>query len=370
MELSRKDFRVDVKNFSANISQVTQNGIVVLVDNERRFTISSNELRSWAQEYTRSYTGEKDTRIDAGKAYDYLKSIAPSINRDPVNAKFTFENNRASIFVPAVAGKTLDIEASTVALRNAIASAQSEVNLVVASTEPEITLEKINNLGITSIIGIGESNFVGSSVARVQNIRIAAAKYNGLILKPSEELSFNTILGPVDETGGYVAEKVIKGKALVYEYGGGICQVSTTLFRAAIYAGFPIKERKNHSFPVQYYNPQGFDATIYPGVQDLKFVNNTSTHVLLQTRIAGTKLYFEVYGSDDGRQVEVSTPIQYDQKPDGSMKAYFTRTISYEDKPAAPEEGEPRLERQEQKETFYSNYRSPALYPLQRNPLE
>ena len=154
---------------------------------------------------------------------------------------------------------------------------------------------------------------------------------------------------------GYQPELVIKGGQTIPEYGGGLCQLSTTVFRAAILAGLPITERRPHSFPVKYYNPQGFDATIYPGVTDLKFINDTGKHILLQTRIDGTQLIVEFYGSNDGRQVAMDGPYQYDQKANGSMKAYFIRTISY-----------PNGEKKE--ERFNSNYQPP--FAQARNPLE
>ena len=127
------------------------------------------------------------------------------------------------------------------------------------------------------------------------------------------------------------------------------------MFRAAINAGLPILERRPHSFPVKYYNPQGFDATIYPGVVDLRFRNDTLAHLLVQTKISGTKLIFEIYGSDDGRVVTLDGPYQYDQKANGAMKAYFTRKITLTDGT-------------EKEERFDSNYKPPM--PLVKNPLE
>jgi vancomycin resistance protein YoaR len=222
-------------------------------------------------------------------------------------------------------------------------------------TEPDITLDRINKLGITTLIGHGESDFKGSPSSRVHNIKVGSAKYNGTVVKPGEEFSFNDILGEVDDKNGYQPELVIKGGKLIYEYGGGLCQVSTTLFRSAIMAGLPILERKPHSFPVKYYDPQGYDATIYPGVVDLKFRNDTLNHILIQSRIENTKLIFDIYGSGDGREVFLDGPYQYDQRKNGSMKAYFVRKITYAD-------GSTKEKR------FDSNYGASA--PLERNPLE
>ena len=133
--------------------------------------------------------------------------------------------------------------------------------------------------------------------------------------------------------------------------------MATTVFRSAILSGLEIKERKPHSFPVQYYNPQGFDATIYPGIVDLRFINNTESHALIQTRLIGSRLRVEVYGSNPGKEVAMEGPFQYDQKANGSMRAYFIRKIYTDGK----------LEKEER---FDSVYKPPPPHPLERNPLE
>ncbi len=147
------------------------------------------------------------------------------------------------------------------------------------------------------------------------------------MIKPNEEFSFNTILGDVGPETGYKAELVIKQNKTVPEYGGGLCQVSTTAFRAAFYAGLPIKERQAHAFPVKYYNPQGFDATIYPPHPDLRFINDTPAYIVIQTKVEENNLIFEFYGTNDDRKVEVEGPRQYDIQADGSMKAILIRKI-------------------------------------------
>jgi vancomycin resistance protein YoaR len=152
-------------------------------------------------------------------------------------------------------------------------------------------------------------------------------------------------------------ELVIKKGTTTPEYGGGLCQISTTTFRAAVKAGLEITERRNHAYPVKYYNPQGTDATIYPPHPDLRFKNNTPAYILIQTRIERNKLYFDFYGSDDGREVVLKGPYAYDKKASGAMKATWTQEV-YD------KNGELEF-----KKVFYSNYKSPALYP-RGTPLE
>jgi vancomycin resistance protein YoaR len=346
--------KAEVSQFMATIQEAISNDLELIIEDDTRI-VTKEELEDWTNKYIREYSGKEDIRFSPQKIQDYLESLAPHINIEPTNAELKFESNRASVFVPSVDGKKLDINGSTKVIIDSLLSNSVSVKLLIDPNEAEISLDKINNLGINTLLSKGSSNFAGSPASRVHNIKIGAAKYNGIILKPGEEFSFNNLLGNVDAKNGYESELVIKGGGLVYEYGGGICQVSTTVFRAAIEAGFPITERRPHSFPVRYYNPQGYDATIYPGVVDLKFINDTPAHILVQSIINGNNISIEIYGSDDGREVIVGKPAYSDQKSNGAMKAYFMRTISYKD-------GEPKEEK------FNSKYGAPV--GLARNPLE
>jgi len=287
----------------------------------------------------------------------YLTSLAPLVNKKPINAQLAIKNNRVVTFALSHTGIKLEIENNIPLLSQGILENKKEIELKTINVQPEITTKNINNLGITKLLAKGVSNFSGSPLNRIHNIELGTAKFNGTLLKPEEEFSFNTILGEIGPEQGYKPELVIKRAKTIPEYGGGICQVSTTAFRAATRAGLPITERYPHAFPVKYYNPQGFDATIYPPHPDFRFVNNTPGYLLIQTKIENYYLTFEFYGADDGREVKIDGPFQYDSRPDGSIKAKFTRKI-YKDNKLIEEK------------TFYSNYKSPALYPIERNPLE
>jgi len=200
-------------------------------------------------------------------------------------------------------------------------------------------------------LATGESDFTGSSRNRRTNIEVGSSRHNGVIIKPGEEFAFNKYLGEIDAAHGYLPEIVIKRDGLKSEFGGGLCQVATTSFRGAVNAGFKVVERRNHSFAVQYYAPQGTDATIYPGVVDLRFINDTQTNMMVWTRVEGNKLYYDYYGTKDGRQVEVLKPVQYDRRASGAMKATWTVKVT---KNGVTEE-----------QVFNSNYVSPALFQNQ-----
>ncbi|MEK7123923.1 MAG: VanW family protein, partial [Patescibacteria group bacterium] len=289
---------------------------------------------------------------------NYLISLAPSINREPVNAVLAYESGKIKEFALSKDGIVLKIDESVLKIKDAFETGEKEITLEVERTKPLITTDSIENLGITSLLAKGESDFAGSPKSRVHNIKIGAAKFNGVLLKPGEEFSFNAILGEVDEKGGYLPELVIKQNKTTPEYGGGICQVSTTAFRGAMFAGLEILERAPHSFPVRYYNPQGFDATVYPPSPDFKFKNNTPAHLLIQTRIKSAKIFFEFYGMSDGRTVKIDGPRILEKKEDGSMKTVLYREIYDKDGNLL------------KKSVFRSNYKSPDLYPIERNPLE
>src|SRR3989344_3000494 len=346
--------KVPLKNFASIINTSVQNDLELTI-NDNKLVLKSSELKGWVEPYIRSYSGEQDLRMSE-KFNDYMIRLAVATNIEPVDAKFEFgSSGKVSIFSQSFQGKMFNVTKSTTNIVNALREHKPSVQLTVDIIEPKITLEKINNLGIQTLLAKGESDFHGSSNARVNNIKTGSSKFSGIIIKPGEEFSFNNLLGEVNDKNGYQPELVIKNGQVIPEYGGGLCQVSTTMFRAAIWAGLPITERRPHSFPVKYYAPQGFDATIYPGVSDLKFTNNTEGHILIQTKISGTKLTVEFYGSDDGRSVSIDGPHQYDEKVSGAMKAYFVRKILFSN-------GETKEER------FNSNYQPP--FAQARNPLE
>lgn len=302
---------------------------------------------------------------------DYLIILSPSINRSPIDAQFTVVENQVTDFVLSQDGLKLEIEKNVLNIKEKIATSppvgplrseaseagEKEIELEVSIVPPKTATKDIDNLGITSFLGKGVSNFAGSPSSRIHNIKIGSAEFHGLLIKPEEEFSFNTILGEVGPEQGYKEELVIKRDKTIPEYGGGLCQVSTTAFRAAVYTGLKITERYPHAFPVVYYSPQGFDATIYPPHPDLRFINDTPDHLLIQTKVEGNYLTFEFYGTDDGRKIEINGPHQYDVKPDGSMKTKLTRKIL-------------RHGEFVEEKTWKSSYKSPDLYPIQRNPLE
>lgn len=344
-----------------NDEKILKSKTITISSPVSEFKLKPEELKNWFELYHRSYTDKEEYRPNQEKIKFYLENLSKKISRSPINARLIIEDGRAQEFAAPQRGFTLDVEKSLSNVLTSLAKNRkasiSFVELATIETEPGVTLEKINSLGINTLLGRGESDFTGSPKHRAHNINIGAGVFTGIILKPGEQFSFNTSLGPVDASTGYLPELVIKEGKLIPEYGGGLCQVSTTLFRAAVYAGLPIKERRPHSLPVRYYNPQGFDATIYPGVSDLKFTNDTPAHILIQAKVVGSKLYFEIYGTSDNRHTIVDGPRQYDVQANGALKALLNRTVIYADGT-------------EKKDEFRSSYKSPSLFPTVRDPFE
>ena len=331
---------------------------LVLQSLEKNYTVKSSILKSWYDSYFRIYTQREELAPNTARIREYLNNTAKNIERSAVNARLALDEESKLIEIRSPKnGTKLDNDRSVINIITALAQGQSTVELVLTTYEPEITLEKAFLLGIKKLLGSGVSNFVGSSHARINNIKIGSAVFNGTVLSPGDEFSFNSALGPVDGENGYKRELVIKNNKLIPEFGGGLCQVSTTVFRAAVNAGLPIVERHPHSLPVRYYNPQGFDAAIYPEVSDLKFKNDTPGHLLIQGEVLGSTLSFEIYGSDDDRKVTVEGPHTYESSPDGSLKTWLKRVIT-------------RSDGSQKKDMFYSSYKSPSLFPTVRNPLE
>lgn len=294
---------------------------------------------------------ELKVEMDKQEIKNYLLTIAPGVEQPWINARLGFENGQLVILEESQDKIGLDTEKSIDVLSSGLMEKKDQIELLIYRENAPISKDSIVNLGIETLIGAGTSNFSGSPRNRRHNIATGAGKFNGAIIKPGEVFSFLDALGPVDASTGYLPELVIKNDKTIPEYGGGMCQVSTTSFRAAVNAGLEVIERRNHAYPVQYYSPQGTDATVYIPSPDLKFLNNTPAHILVQTKIEGNILTFEYYGASDGRKVETIGPVTYDRKPDGSMRAKWTQKVYRND-------GSLLFEK-----VFLSKYDSPSKYP-------
>lgn len=266
-----------------------------------------------------------DGTYSTDKIANYASTISRTIERAPQNAAFNFVDNKVTLFRPAVDGVELDIDKFTEKVVEGLENLEKSeekltVSIPVKKKAPEITTESVNNLGIKELIGRGYSNFKGSIAGRIHNIVLASSKINGALIKPGEVFSFNKTLGDVSAATGFQQAYIIKEGRTVLGDGGGVCQVSTTLFRAALNAGLPIEERWAHSYRVSYYE-QGFgpglDATVFDPSYDLKIRNDTPGYILIQayTDTNNLKLTFDLYGTSDGRVSTISKPKIWSETP-------------------------------------------------------
>lgn len=262
---------------------------------------------------------------DQEKIASWSANLALAINHPPQNAAFEFSQGRVTQFRAAKEGVSLEQQKTVDLISHSLAELATNkeaitAQLPVVATPPQITTAEVNTLGIQQLVGRGVSFFRGSIASRIHNIQLASSKLNGLLIPPGEVFSFNQSLGEVSPATGFKQAYIIKEGRTILGDGGGVCQVSTTFFRAALDAGLPIVERRAHAYRVSYYeqNSQvGLDATVFDPTADLKFKNDTPAHLLIQTEV-DTKNYqltFTLYGTHDGRIVTISKSRIWDQVP-------------------------------------------------------
>ena len=257
--------------------------------------------------------------IDVDEIYlsELIHLVALDIDRSPRVQILNVKEGRAIEFVAPQNGQKLKIDESKEVIRLSILSKNHKIQLAVEVTAP---LENENSFGVKEIIGIGNSKFKGSISGRVKNIELAASRVSGVLVAPGEVFSFNEAIGEISRETGYSTAYVISKGRTVLGDGGGVCQVSTTLFRAAIAAGLPIIERNAHSYRVNYYeqdSPPGIDATIYSPSVDLKFKNDTLEYILISSEFneKDSSLSFKIYGTKDGRIVDMTEPVVLSRTP-------------------------------------------------------
>lgn len=256
--------------------------------------------------------------IDQARLERAVARLAQVVDSPSAEPRVAFRNGRLQIVEPGRDGLRLKQSEAIEAIRLALRTREHLVELPVETVRPQITAETLPSLGIVELVAEGKSSFAGSAGYRVTNIQAGADRMNGVLIPPGASFSFNTQLGAVDAEHGFVQGYAVIGNRTQLEWGGGVCQVSTTVFRAAFWAGLPITERHAHPFYISWYDAfsfpdqaaPGMDATIYTGVQDLRFVNDTG-HWLLMEAIADTStqtLSVRLYGTRPDRSVAVIGP--------------------------------------------------------------
>jgi vancomycin resistance protein YoaR len=289
------------------------------------------------QTKTLSYLNATDAPgvdFDAVKIY-LEKVVSPEVDRQPQDVTIS-QDDKGKIQFDGFAfnGQSVDFEMAYYLIRKALLDRIDEVRIPLQILPAKVTVlsDELKKKGITELISTGETNFARSPSNRRINIRVGLAAFNGKLIDPGVESGAGDILGKVDGSTGYVKELVIKGDKTIPDYGGGLCQVSTTVYRSLLMGGFPILERTNHSYAVSYYDPQGLDATIYPPHPDMRFKNDTPNSILLQTTTVGDKAYSNVYGTVVDRHVDLIGPWYYDYVPIPTPRTEYTTELAPGDK--------------------------------------
>ena len=281
-----------------------------------------------------------------------IEALAREINQSPRDARFRFDSGALTPTVMSQEGRALNVDATVQAVtehfRQATALSRAQGNaspnvssinalrdntieLAVNVTKPAVDARDKDSFGIKELVSSGTSQFKGSIPNRVQNIKTAQASFDGVVIPPGATFSFVKNLSEIVEANGYADAYVIFGNKTVLGPGGGVCQVSTTMFRAAFFAGFPITERWEHAYRVGYYEPpKGLDAAVFVPSADMKFVNDTPNYILIEPVFdeKNLKLTFNFYGTKpNGREVKMTEPVVSNKVPHPPTKYIDDATL-------------------------------------------
>lgn len=298
------------------------------------WTITATEL---AEAFSLSKSTDRGVEITFSdeELETLFAKIEEDVNVRAQNARFVIEDGKVVEFAGSHNGTALNKRETAEILFDALGSADAVLPIAVDIVEPEITTGSVNDLGIKEVLGVGYSSFAGSPANRIANIRHGASKLNGLLIPPGETVSLVEELKPFTIADGYLPELVIKGDEIIPEIGGGLCQIGTTTFRAAMHSGLEIVERRNHSLVVGYYNDPsngnpGTDATLYDPAPDFKFKNDTGNYILLTTEVdlATKELFFRFWGTSDGRKGSYTPPKVLSWNGYGATQYTETTTLA------------------------------------------
>jgi vancomycin resistance protein YoaR len=267
--------------------------------------------------------------LDATVLQPFLEGIAASLDRGFEDARFTFNDDtrQLDLIQPAVTGRKLDVEATLAAIQEKALQGEHNIPLALIYTQPAVGSDATaESLGITGLVSEESTYFRGSSSERIQNIQAASARFHGLLIAPGETFSMAEALGDISLENGFAEALIISNGRTIKGVGGGVCQVSTTLFRTVFFGGYPIVERYPHAYRVGYYeqsaysydsNMAGLDATVFVPLVDFKFTNDTPYWLLMETyvNVGARRLTWKFYSTSDGRTVEWNTTGPQDVVP-------------------------------------------------------
>ncbi len=298
----------DLEGLEPKVTEMLSRPGLVFTYAKSKFAVPTSTLASWIS--VTSTAGGLSLTLDEQMFADGVRALAKEVEVDGKNGSLVVKDGKIQSFVAGTDG----VRIMTDELYGQVMAewpATSTFALLTKKVPATLVGEDPEKIGIKELIGVGTSDFSGSPVNRRKNIARGVELLNGTIVEPGEVFSLVDTMGDIDGPHGWYPEMVIKGDKTLPEYGGGLCQIGTTAFRAAMDSGLPIVERQNHSYRVRYYEPAGTDATIYGPHPDLRFKNDTGNKILINAYVKGDILTFEFWGTGDGRIAQRTDPHIY-----------------------------------------------------------
>ena len=257
-------------------------------------------------------SGTQPLQLNEVALRGYLDRIADQIDVPARDARLRFNPETGGLIVlqSSQPGRRLDVDATVTAVQDALATGADTAPLAIANVAPAVDSNRVAEMGIRELVASGTTYFAGSSANRIRNIEVAAEKFEGVVVPPDGIFSFNEVVRDVSAANGFEDSLIIWGDQTANGIGGGVCQVSTTLFRAAYQGGFPIVQRTNHGYVVDWYGEPGLDATIFTPFLDFQFQNDTGAYLLVEPDLdtANGVLTFNFYGTRPDRTVTLGEP--------------------------------------------------------------
>lgn len=306
----------EVETLLPQVEKIIQNRISVS-DGTSTWKLGQQEIAGFI---TFARDKEKDVAeitLDEPRFEAFVEEVAEEVNRLPRGKVTSMEENKVTGFTIIQEGSELDKSQFISLFKDAFFNAKTTVEIPKKSVSGPPDKEKY---GILELLGEGSSTYKGSATGRINNLNLAAERTSGVLVAPGEIYSMNASVGDISAQTGYDVAYIIKEGRTVLGSGGGVCQTSTTLFRAALNSGLPIVSRHAHAYRVSYYeqdSPVGFDAAIFQPSWDFKFKNDTENYILIQAEPdrENYTLKFRIFGTPDGREIEISEPEISKQTP-------------------------------------------------------
>ena len=360
-------YAADLEQHKERLAAALDGPIVAIFEGEKWDIPASDLAQFLTVEVAFDGGADVEMTLDRNRLAGYLREgFSGEVNRSPEDATVAWSTDQGGLV-------SLDLSSDGAALRsNAFADVvaesflgdQASVEIPVVVTKPAVDSNNLAALNIDSRLARGDSNYENGNADRDTNIEVGTELLNGELIAPGEEFSFNGAVGEITKEAGFVEAGVIEAETIGRGVGGGICQVSTTTFRAALLAGMPVTEWHPHSLRLRGYERDGwtagFDASILQAGSnpdlwgDFKFLNDTDGYMLVQAWNEYPNNIVEIYGNDDGRNVELTDPtfnvpdwdyedkevvdrdapanyIEQTQWPTAPYEAMYNRVVTYSD---------------------------------------